>query len=218
MAYASFISYQETLDQSTKLKQEIILLKSKIQRSVALQNENKQLRALLQSTKELFNSNILIARLIAISTNNYTHQYTINKGYTDGVYPGQAVLDSRGVFGQIVAADYNTSKILLITDIQIAVHAQSSRNNLRGIIKGDGVSGGLRLVNMPSNSDIVPGDLFFTSGLGGKYPYGYPVGKVVSIDNNTGNGFANIKLSPSASLHGSNLLLLLDPRTNKELG
>ncbi|NQY44204.1 MAG: rod shape-determining protein MreC, partial [Legionellales bacterium] len=189
-----------------------------LQRATALQNENEQLRALLQSAEELSHSSTLVARLIAVSRSNYYQSYSLNKGFTDGVYSGQAVLDSYGVFGQIISPGYNTSKVLLITDSRVSVHVQSSRNNLRGIVKGSGQNGELSLTNMPTNSDIAIGDLFFTSGLDGKYPYGYPVGKVISIDNGSGNGFANIKLLPSANLHSSNLLLLLDPVVEKKLG
>ena len=212
----SIISYQSILDSNAKLHQEIMLLRSKIQKMTVIKNENLQLRALLQSSKMLTTSSILIAQMMAISSQKYVLQYTVNKGIVDGVYDGEVVLDSQGVFGQISKAGNNTSRILLITSHQNAVPVQNARTNIRGIAKGNGARGTLSLINTPTNSDILLGDLFYTSGLGNKYPYGYPVGVVSKVNHNTGNGFAEIELLPSSRLHSSNLLLLLDPKVPQE--
>jgi len=207
--FQNISNYQDVIKENTKLRKEIILLNNNINKIVALKNENKQLRALLQSSANLTNTKMLIGQLLAISGEPYVNKFTIDKGSKDTVYKGQVVVDANGVVGLVSHLGYYTSDILLITDKRSMVPVQNIRNNMRSIIVGNGSNGKMSLINVPVNSDILPGDSYITSGLGKKYPYGYPVGIVSTIDRSQGNGFANIELLPTANLNRSRLVLFL---------
>ena len=105
----------------------------------------------------------------------------IDKGSADGLEVGQAVLDAHGLFGQIVEVGSSTSRVLLIIDKDHAVPVQVNRSGARSIAGGTGSKDSLVLENVPVSMDIMTGDLLETSGLGGRFPVGYPVAEVTSV-------------------------------------
>lgn len=206
---SSLVFYENILDINTTLQQEITLLRSRVHKLEAIRNENQQLHALFQSSKQLQESKVLVAQLLAVDNFGINRHYTVNKGIKDGVNLGDAVLDANGVFGQVVSVSYYTSKVLLVVDTQVTVPVQNARNGLRAITKGKGRNNTISLINLSINSDIKKGDLFFTSGLDEIYPYGYPLGVVSNISNSSGDGLMDVEMLPTAHLHSSNILLLV---------
>jgi len=197
---------KENLD----LKAGHLLLKAQVQRLMAIESENSQLKALLRSAIQI-QGKTEIAQLLAVDTDPFIHQVILNKGYQDSVYIGQPVLDSNGVMGQVIQAGPVTSRVLLISDPQNGVPVQNTRNGLRAIAMGDGYTGRLRLMNISQTADIQLRDFFVTSGLGQNYPQGYPVGQVVSITRDPMASFVTILLEPSAHLNQSRQMLLVWP-------
>ena len=122
---------------------------------------------------------------------------------------GQAVIDSEGLFGQIVAVDQLTSRVLLITDASHAVPVQINRNGVRSIAAGTGRMDRLELENVPISADIVQGDLIETSGLGGRFPQGYPVGYVDAMVVEPTASYAQVSVRPAASLDRSRHVLVV---------
>lgn len=190
------------------LEQERLLLKAKTEKMAALTAENNRLRDLLGSAAKL-QDNVLVAELIGVDPNPETLQVIIDKGVRDGVYVGQPLLDAEGLMGQVISAGPFTSRVLLISDITHAVPVQVTRNNLRMIAQGTGSTGLLELMHVPDTADIRVGDLLVSSGLGNRFPVGYPVGQVIQVDHDPGQPFASVVAIPSASLSRSRHVLLV---------
>jgi len=203
-------THDALIKENIDLKADQLLLRAQVLRLMSIESENSQLKSLLRSSTQI-QGKTEIAQLLAIATDPFVHQVTINKGYRDNVYVGQPVLDSTGVMGQIIQAGPVTSRVLLINDPQSGVPVQNTRNGLRAIAMGDGYTGRLHLMNVPQTADIQPGDVFITSGLGQNYPQGYPVGRVVSVTHDPAVSFVGILLDPNAHLNQSRQVLLVWP-------
>jgi len=152
---------------------------------------------------------ILIAELIGISPDPKVHKVIINKGSSDNIYVGQPVLDAFGLMGQVVAVTSAASEVLFITDDSHAIPVQISRNGVRTVIEGIGDLYRLRLRYVPSTMDIVEGDILISSGLGGRFPSGYPVAQVERINYDPGKSFATVYAKPAAQLNRSRHVLLV---------
>ena len=185
-------------------------MESKLQKLLALERENTQLRQLLQSTPQA-TGKIIVARLLAVALNPATQQVVVDRGVQTISILGQPVLDAYGVLGQVVSIGPLTSRVLLVTDIQSSVPVQNYRTGARAIAIGSGNSGQLRLINFPDNSDIQEGDLYVASGMGLRFPVGYPVGVVAKSTLRSGERFATIPLIPAAASDKSEQVLLAWP-------
>ncbi len=201
-------SQHSLLEKNANLTAEMIILKSQLQKEAAIESENQQLRELLKSTNQSVDW-VSVAQLLAVSLEPFVHQVVINKGTNYNVFVGQPVLDSFGVMGQVMQVGPLTSRVLLLTDPKSAIPVQDRRNGIRAIAVGDAQTGMLRLQNVITTADLQQGDQLITSGLGERYPFGYPVGTIVSIDRSAGNQFAEIIVKPSAHLDRSHLVLLI---------
>ena len=204
----SLSTHDDLVKENLGLKSERLLLQSQLQRLVALERENAYLKSLLQSSRQV-KGRTLIAEILAVDSEPFVNQVTINKGSGDGVYSGQPVLDANGVMGQIIQVGPLTSRVLLVNDPHSGVAVQNTRSGLRAVAVGDSYSEKLSLNFVPKTADVKIGDLFITSGLGGRFPEGYPVGKVVSVTQDPVKQFSTIILDPSAHLESSRQVLLI---------
>lgn len=198
----------DLMKENLRLKADQLLLQSQLQRLIAIESENNYLKSLLQSSQKSKNKT-LIAELLAVDFGPLVNQVVVNKGKRDGVYAGQAVLDANGVMGQVVQVGPITSRVMLINDMHSGIAVQNARSGMRAVAIGDNYPDRLRLMYVSKTSDIKPGDIFITSGLGGHYPEGYPVGRVVSLSNDPAYQFATVYLKPSAHLDSSRQVLLV---------
>ncbi len=201
-------SRQDLIEENRHLVNQVLLQEAKLQKMDALASENSRLRALMNSSERL-DDKILVAELIGISPDPKVHKVILNKGLKDGVYVGQAVLDAFGLMGQVVGVTYSTAEVLFITDDSHAIPVQISRNNVRTVIEGVGDLYHVRLRYVPSTMDIVEGDLLLSSGLGGRFPAGYPVAEVLSVTHDPGKSFASVYAKPTAQLNRSRYVLLV---------
>jgi rod shape-determining protein MreC len=190
------------------LEQEQLLLRAQTEQMAALIAENNRLRALLGSAAKL-QDNVLVAELMGIDPDPNRHEVILDKGLINGVFVGQPVLDAQGLMGQIIEVSRHTSRVLLISDIQHSVPVQVNRSNLRLIARGTGVTRQLELMHVQATADIRKGDLLVSSGLGNRFPVGYPVGVVNSIEYDPGKPFINASALPSARLERSRHVLLV---------
>lgn len=206
----SLVSRQALLEQNAAQRIELLILKGKLQRMAGLVSENVRLRELLNSST-VIDSGVLVAELIGISPDPRSHQAILNKGSNDGVYKGQAVLDSEGLMGQIVDVGPDISRALLISDSSHALPVQINRNGIRSVAAGMGVLHELELRHVAVTTDIKVGDLLVSSGLGGRFPVGYPVAVISEIILDPGQPFATVKAVPRAQLNRSRHVLLVFP-------
>lgn len=205
------ISSHDTLVRDNlDLRAQQLLLKAQVQRLLAIESENNQLKALLRSSAQV-QGKVLVAQLLSIDTDPFVHQVVLDKGYRDGLYIGQPVLDANGLMGQVIQIGPLTSRVLLINDPHSGVPVEVARNGLRSIAMGDSYSGKLRLSNMTQTSDVKEGDVLVTSGLGQHYPEGYPVGRVTSVIKDPGLQFATITVEANAHLDRARQVLLIWP-------
>jgi rod shape-determining protein MreC len=199
----------ESLEQALRQKeQELLIYKGKLQQGVELAAENSRLRAMLSAT-EVLSARLLVSEVVAISPNPYRHVLTINRGSLDGVTVGQPVIDADGLVGQVADVFDRTSTVLAISDISHTLPVRSLRNGVRTVAEGSGDKNRLRLKFLSTTADIVIGDQLVSSGLGGRFPAGYPVGTVVSIERVSGRPFLDVEVRPAASIDRTHYLLLL---------
>ncbi|XXD92604.1 rod shape-determining protein MreC [Pseudomonas sp. Z4-7] len=214
---SQFGSRTELVAENEKLKTENLLLQGRMQKLAALTEQNVRLRELLNSSA-LVNEKVEVAELIGMDPNPFTHRIIINKGERDGVVLGQPVLDARGLMGQVVELMPYTSRVLLLTDTTHSIPVQVNRNGLRAIASGTGNPERLELRHVADTADIKEGDLLVSSGLGQRFPAGYPVATVKEVIHDSGQPFAIVRAVPTAALNRSRYLLLVfsDNRTPEE--
>ncbi len=207
----SLVSRRTLLEQNAAQRIELLILKAKLQKLAGMAAENVRLRELLNSSTVL-DSSVLVAELISISSDPRSHKIVLNKGSRDGVYIGQAVLDSEGLMGQIIDVGPNISRALLISDSSHAVPVQVNRNGVRSVAVGTGLLHELELRHVATTTDIKVGDLLVSSGLGERFPVGYPVADVTEVAIDPGQPFASVKAMPRAQLNRSRHVLLVFPQ------
>lgn len=193
---------------NAQMHTEQLLLNAKIQRFEILEEENKRLREILKFSRKL-DERILVAELLLIDIRSFRHQVTINKGQHHDVYIGQPIIDTKGIMGQIVHTGPFSSTALLLTDSTHAIPVQVNRNGLKSIARGTGQSHLLQLEYLPNNADIKEGDVVISSGLGDRFPTGYPVGVVNNIYPVSGEDFLKVTVIPSTQLIKNREILLI---------
>jgi rod shape-determining protein MreC len=193
-----------------RLREERLALMARVQRYEALEVENQRLRELLQSSVRV-GGRTSVAEIIAVDLDPFKRQIVLNKGMRDGVRIGQPLLDAHGILGQVIHVAPYTSSALLITDPSHALPVQVLRNGLRTLAFGGGASHRLDLPYLANNADIQPGDLLVSSGLDGRFPADYPVGRVANVTLDPNEPFAKVSAEPSAALERNREVLLLWP-------
>ncbi len=207
----------ELLAENEKLKAEALLMQRRLQKLATLTEQNVRLRELLNSSA-LVDDKVLVGELIGVDPNPFTHRIIIDKGGQDGVFLGQPVLDARGLMGQVVEVMPYTARVLLLTDTTHSIPVQVNRNGLRAIASGTGNPERLELRHVADTADIREGDLLVSSGLGQRFPAGYPVATVKEVIHDSGQPFAIVRAVPTAALNRSRYVLLVftDTRSPEE--
>jgi rod shape-determining protein MreC len=196
------------LNKNTQLENERLLLQVKLQKLESVEKENTRLHSLLSSSFKL-GEQFIVASLMRVSLDPYSHTVVVDKGSPYNLYKGQAALNSKGVVGQLTQVNAMSSTIMLITDPNHATPVEIRRTGLRTIALGNGTYNQLSLPYLPLNADIKEGDMLVTSGLGGLYPKGYPVATVAHIDETSNQAFIQVQADTVAKIESSRELLLV---------
>ncbi len=204
----SLSSHQSLLDENRKLKEQRLRAQVSLQKLSVLEKENDRLRKMLGAQPKV-GELVLVAEILEIDLDPYKQQVILNKGRNKEVYIGQPIIDAWGVMGQVTHLGKFSSTALLISDPSHAVPVQVNRSGLRSTAFGTGLSKLLELRYIPHNADIDVGDVINTSGLGGRFPPNYPVGRIVSIERPAGESFAIVLAEPMAHLDRSREVLLV---------
>src|SRR5579863_304128 len=202
----------------TRLESELRLAQFRLQRYEALEAESQRLRGLRDSTAGV-TTRFVIGNVMNLDLDAFRERVLVDKGAQDGVFVGQAVLDAGGVFGQVARVGQLTSEVILLSDAQHAIPVQVNRNGLRTVAVGTGDMGRLKLPYLPTSADVVVGDLLVTSGLGGGFPAGYPVGTVGEVKRDPAQSLADVDVKPAAALDRSRELMFvwLKPQASSPL-
>ncbi|ACT08634.1 rod shape-determining protein MreC [Dickeya chrysanthemi Ech1591] len=205
---ANLTSREQLERENTALRQELLLKNSDLLLLGQFRQENARLRELLGSPLRQEEQK-MVTQVLSSGSDPYSDQVVIDKGNVNGVYEGQPVISDKGVVGQVVAVGQFTSRVLLICDASHALPIQVLRNDIRVIAAGNGCTEDLQLEHLPNNTDIRVGDVLVTSGLGGRFPEGYPVAVVSSVKVDTQRAYTVIQARPTAELQRLRYLLLM---------
>ena len=192
----------------SKLEAELRVAQFRLQRYEALEAEAQRLRALRDNTASV-TDRFVIGEVMNVDLDAFRERVLVDKGAGDGIYVGQAVLDSGGVFGQVARVGQLTSEVILVSDAAHAIPVQINRNGLRTVAVGTGETNRLKLPYLPTSADVVAGDLLVTSGLGGGFPAGYPVGTIAEVKRDPAQSLADVDVKPAAALDRSRELLFV---------
>lgn len=204
---------KETLRrENIRLKSQLLHTQAQLQQQDYILAQNARLQGILSTTKpEQFELNL--AQVIGTDTSLLKQIVVLNKGAQDGVEVGQTVIDEDGILGQILNVYPNTSRLLLITDEQQSVAVTVRRTGQRAIVTGEGIPTSLSLNYVFKTSDVRVGDELISSGLGGRIPAGYRVGRIIYINDTQADNFRTIKVSPAANFVDNSYVLILQDKT-----
>lgn len=196
-------------DDNLRKRHDLEVAIARIHRLNAVADENLRLRQLLGGTRG-YSLNVRMVGIIDIDLDPFRQRLLLDAGSDSGVEVGQALIDSGGVLGQVIEVGKNRATALLITDPDHAVPVQVARSGLRTIAFGTGHSDRLVLPNIPQSADIREGDLLITSGIGGRFPAGFPVGVVTGLHADKLRLFVIADAQPAAHLERGNEVLLIN--------
>ena len=213
-ASGSLQSKEALRRENIQLKSQLIHAQAKLQQQDYILAQNARLQGILSTTEpEQFDLNL--AQVIGTDTNLLRQIVMLNKGAQDGVQVGQTVIDEKGILGQIINVYPNTSRLLLITDEQQSVAVTVKRTGQRAIVTGKGIPTSLSLDYVFKTSDVRVGDELVSSGLGGRIPAGYRVGRVAHVKDGQADNFRSIEVTPAANfIDNAYVLILQDKRAN----
>lgn len=213
--FTQFQSRRSLHHENERLRMLLLNQEGSLQRLATLTEENRRLRALLEAAQgQEFEYHF--AELLQVDLDPFSHKVLIDQGAEDGVTRGQAVIDGAGVMGQVEEVHPHYSTVRLISDPNHALPVQINRTGLRTVAFGSGETGSLSLPAVPREADVREGDLIVTSGLGDRFPGGYPVARVTSIDREEGLTFAQVMAAPMAALdRGREVLLISTPEVEQ---
>ena len=216
--FGQFQSRRSMRHENDSLKVQLLAQQAALQRLETLVEENRRLRALFEGAEEQ-SFEYRFAELLQVDLDPFSHIVLIDRGSVDSVIPGQAVIDGAGVMGQVEDVHLHYSRVRLISDPNHALPVQINRTGLRTVAFGSGETGKLNLPNVPREADVREGDLVVTSGLGDRFPGGYPVALVTSINREEGLTFASVEAAPLAALdRGREVLLIITPPAQPLVG
>ena len=201
-------SRSNLIKENKSLQLEMMVMQAKMHELTNAGKENKVLKELLSSSGAI-NSDFAVAEVIAQHVDSAKKYIVIDKGSDDGVYIGQPIIDAYGLVGQVVEVNAMQARVILISDSRHAIPVQVNRNGVRAIAEGAGQIDTLLLPNVVATTDIKAGDLLVSSGLGQRFPAGYPVGVVESVVQDPGKPFLKVLARPSAKLDRSRYVLLV---------
>jgi rod shape-determining protein MreC len=203
------LTFRSTLQaENARLRREGEVLAARIDRLDAVAAENLRLRALLGGTRG-FRLDVRLVSILDVDLDPYRQRIVLDAGSGDGVRVGHALVDSGGVLGQVIEVTPRRSVALLITDPDHAVPVQVARTGLRSIAFGTGHADRLELPNVPQSADMRVGDTLITSGIGGRFPAGFPVGIVTEVRPDGTGLFFVAQAQPAARLdRGVEVLLV----------
>jgi len=209
-----FSAHNQLVQENYALKQQAFEQQVKLQRLDTIQAENQHLRSLLNGNAPL-QPNAVLGEISHMGRDPFTHVVVVNRGSQHNIKAGQAVVDSKGVIGQVTRVYPFTSEVTLITDKELSIPIQIERNQLRAIAFGEG-NNTLDIPYLPTNVDIKVGDKLVTSGIDGVYPAGLAVAIVTKVQQNPESPFAKIVSTPVAGVSNHLQLLLLQLPDAKE--
>ncbi|HFK2948260.1 TPA: rod shape-determining protein MreC [Stenotrophomonas maltophilia] len=204
----SAASHGQLVNENRELRNQLLLANARLTRLQTAALDNAQLRELL-NVAERSGLDVQLAPILDIDLDPVKQRLVLDAGSREGVHVGQAVIDAGGLMGQVISVTGGTSTVLLLTDPDHAVPVTVARNGVRLIVYGRGDK--LELRDIPLSAGVEVGDEIVTSGLGGRFPAGFPVGTITGLRPDDTHAFLVGELKPAAQLDRGRDVLLLRP-------
>lgn len=204
----SLVDRAKLARENTRLREALLLANARLNRMHVVAGQNQRLKKLLD-VRHTLGMDVQLARVIGVDLGAFRHRIVLDVGANQGVTVGQAVIDAHGVMGQVIEVLKNSCRVILISDPNHAIPVVDERSGLRTVADGSGVGGRLRVRSVPITADMRAGDTLLTSGLGGRFPTGFPVGTILSVKPDADGTFAQALVQPAAALNRSGEVLLL---------
>ncbi|MBX9400374.1 rod shape-determining protein MreC [Lysobacter sp. BMK333-48F3] len=196
-------------EENRRLRNEALVNQARMARLQSVAADNQRLRGLLEAA-ERGNLDVVLAPILDIDLDPSKQRLVLDAGSRDRIRVGQSVIDAGGLLGQITGVTAMHASVLLITDPSHAVPVAVARNGVRLVVYGEGRSDHLTLRSVPLSSDVREGDVLVTSGLGGRFPPGFPVGTITALKPDDSRAFLVGEVQPAAQLdRGREVLVLL---------
>jgi rod shape-determining protein MreC len=203
-----FVTQSYLRRENERMTQEHLANAAQLQQFRALEAENANLRGLL-GVREQLKIKQTLAEVLYAARDPFSRKIVVDRGASDEIKPGQPVIDSVGVIGQVTRVYPWLSEVTLITDKDHLVPVLNPRNGLRAVLGGTGNDGVLELRFIPLNADFQNGDRLVTSGIDGVYPPGLPVAEVLNVERNPALLFARITCKPVAGVSSHRQVLIV---------
>lgn len=202
-------------------EQTLLELKAENERLAARNVELEEAEITAQQLQELldlrstYNLQSTAARVIAGSTDSWTSSVTIDKGSASGVVVGMPVVNGKGAVGQVISCATTTSTVRLLSDENSSVSAMIQSSRAQGMLKGS-PDGTLYLSFIRTDASVNVGDVVVTSGLGGVFPKGLPLGKVKSVESVPGSTYYTIVVEPFTTVANLEEVLVVTSLTEEQ--
>ncbi|MBO1747120.1 rod shape-determining protein MreC [Stenotrophomonas sp. SI-NJAU-1] len=201
-------SHGQLVTENRELRNQLLLANARLTRLQTAALDNAQLRELL-NVAERSGLDVQLAPILDIDLDPVKQRLVLDAGSREGVHVGQAVIDAGGLMGQVISVTGGNATVLLLTDPDHAVPVTVARNGVRLIVYGRGDK--LELRDIPLSAGVEVGDEIVTSGLGGRFPAGFPVGTITGLRPDDTHAFLVGELKPAAQLDRGRDVLLLRP-------
>ncbi len=205
-AVKSVVEATKILEENLELKKENLKLKERLRELSFIERENRKLKNLLK-IKEYLKRRVLYAKVVSWVGDYWELDFILDKGKKEGVTEGMAVIGARGIVGIVVKVDEHVSRAISNLDPKFSIHVEDYRSKVRGILCGDGAF--LRLKYILPSMDVRPGDLLVSTGVGGIFPGGIVVARVVKVSKSIESRFLDILAEPTDRLENNTFVLLV---------
>ncbi len=198
--FSGFVNDAELEAENIALKEQVAELSAEISELAEMRMENERLRSLLQYKQENTKFETVTARVTGRSPGQWFVVFTINSGVSSGIKKDMAVINAQGLIGRVIDTGANWAKVMAIIDPLSGVAGIVERTRDNGTVKGTVATEGtptMTMVHLPLDADLMPGDKVITSGLGGVFPKGIPIGTVLEVSQGRDNAQTNAKIMPA---------------------
>jgi rod shape-determining protein MreC len=202
-----YVDLRALREENQRLQQESAILQRRISQLEEHALETQRLQGLL-AMRETSRANYLAARIVGKDATNWFKTILIDRGSQDGLRRNFPVVAPDGLVGRVVEVTPYTAKVQLITDPVSASGGLLQRTRVTGIVSGN-LGAGLKVRYLPLLADVAVGDEVVTSGMGGVFPKGIPVGRVVAVERKSGALFQEAVLQPKVDLGRLEEVLIL---------
>jgi rod shape-determining protein MreC len=214
-----YVDLRNLRQENLRLQREAAVLQRRIDQLEEQALETQRLQGLL-AMRETWRAEFVAARVVGKDATNWFKTMLIDRGSRAGLRRNLPVVAPDGLVGRVIEVTPSTSKVQLITDPVSASGALLQRTRVTGIVTGN-LGAGLRVRYLPLLADVVVGDEVVTSGMGGVFPKGIPVGRVTAVERKSGALFQEAVLQPKVDLGRLEEVLILmatEPREGFESG